>query len=824
MREAQAARRNRQEIIKALTFGEVSRRDLMRWGIFTSTGALALKNGLSPFASSAYADDIPTGVPPSPRASKFTQPLIRPRYANPTPLIEQDGAISADPLSASFKEYAFQGYPTDLEPPARNFSYHEEFSKSDPGNRARVNPVTGVGPMEGRPPTDMFSHQRWTEIPPKVGYVLSLGQILPDTRFHPEYEAQARNAVWTFGPRAPGTRGDINGIETGVIAPTLIRMRYDEPVLTRIYNDLPDFVGDVKYDNGGFGRNEPSIHFHNAHNGAESDGACNAYHFPGTFYDYHWSTMLARRDRKDVRDFSVPDYALRASTPTDDGGYRPVEGDFREIQGTMWFHDHRFFFTAENVYKGYLGLVQMYSGPDRGNEVTVDSGTNINLRLPSGSARAWGNVDYDVYLAIRDIALDADDQLTFDIFDTDGFLGDLMTVNEAYYPYMDVLPRRYRFRLLNAGVARFIKLTLVVDKLGKGADPSLSVGSKIPMWVVASDGNLYPSPFLVSDLETQGPAERYDIVVDFSRIGIGGQVKLVNLMKHKEGRRPDGPVSIRRAMSGDPDDPAVGPILEFRIKGGVASIDETTAGGQPKEIVWADDSKDPSLDLFADEVVAVTSTVSRAKNVTLTTQIPVDPRPVRTRIFEWKRSNVLNGNIGDSRDPLTGLCTPDCGEIEAFPWSVRVNGESTHSLNANRIAALIPDPGSVEHWVFQNGGGGWDHPIHLHFEEGVTVDRQGDPISPLEKFARKDVWRLGTSGKRSVKIQVRFGEFGGAYVTHCHNTTHEDFAMLLRWQLWRPNSPQAGNTKTPVITREGVTFIDPEVLPEGNPLAKKKST
>ncbi|MBX9926356.1 MAG: copper oxidase, partial [Hyphomicrobiaceae bacterium] len=100
VREAENARRNRQEIIKALTFDEISRRDLFRWGIFTTTGMLAMKNGLSPFASSAYAADIPTGVPASRYVTKFSQPLLRPDILKPIPMIEQPGTPSADPLSA----------------------------------------------------------------------------------------------------------------------------------------------------------------------------------------------------------------------------------------------------------------------------------------------------------------------------------------------------------------------------------------------------------------------------------------------------------------------------------------------------------------------------------------------------------------------------------------------------------------------------------------------------------------------------------------------------------------------------------------------------
>jgi hypothetical protein len=124
---------------------------------------------------------------------------------------------------------------------------------------------------------------------------------------------------------------------------------------------------------------------------------------------------------------------------------------------------------------------------------------------------------------------------------------------------------------------------------------------------------------------------------------------------------------------------------------------------------------------------------------------------------------------------------PGLPEFASFPWTIKINGQAAHSMNANRISLLIPKPGEIEHWTYINGGGGWDHPIHLHFEEGVTIDRGADTIPATEKLVRKDVWRLRPSGR--VKFQIQFGEFGGSYVNHCHNTVHEDFAMLMRIQL-----------------------------------------
>src|ERR1051326_885038 len=84
LREAEQAQRNRVEIVRELSWGRVSRRDLIKMGLFTAAGMLAPVRGLSPFAKSVYADS--TSMPPSPLfgCEAFTQPMPRfdvlPRY------------------------------------------------------------------------------------------------------------------------------------------------------------------------------------------------------------------------------------------------------------------------------------------------------------------------------------------------------------------------------------------------------------------------------------------------------------------------------------------------------------------------------------------------------------------------------------------------------------------------------------------------------------------------------------------------------------------------------------------------------------------------
>jgi FtsP/CotA-like multicopper oxidase with cupredoxin domain len=125
----------------------------------------------------------------------------------------------------------------------------------------------------------------------------------------------------------------------------------------------------------------------------------------------------------------------------------------------------------------------------------------------------------------------------------------------------------------------------------------------------------------------------------------------------------------------------------------------------------------------------------------------------------------------------------------------------------NRVSAA-PKFGTREIWHLVNGGGGWDHPIHIHFEEGQILERDGSfaNVSPAER-GRKDVYRLHPGG--SLTITMQFRDWGGMFMEHCHNTMHEDNAMLLRWEIDGGGEPFLQPLPTPVPTPQGVKFEDP---------------
>jgi FtsP/CotA-like multicopper oxidase with cupredoxin domain len=150
---------------------------------------------------------------------------------------------------------------------------------------------------------------------------------------------------------------------------------------------------------------------------------------------------------------------------------------------------------------------------------------------------------------------------------------------------------------------------------------------------------------------------------------------------------------------------------------------------------------------------------------------------------------------------------------DSKPWNIKVDGASAHTADTRRVSAApnlgdLTDAGTphVEVWSFKTGGG-WSHPMHVHFEEGQVLTRDGKAPPIWEAWARKDIFRVGPEEGSSSEIEVafRFREFAGTYVEHCHNTTHEDHAMLIRFDIERPG--QTVLMPAPVPTWDGVGFV-----------------
>jgi FtsP/CotA-like multicopper oxidase with cupredoxin domain len=401
-------------------------------------------------------------------------------------------------------------------------------------------PNTAAG--EGRTVT----HQAFTRFPPQKLYEVHQrafqGTASPDL---------APSTFWGYDARFPGP---------------LFVARYGEPILVRHFNDLPT-------ENGGFGKNSTSVHLHNGHTPSESDGFPCYWNNQNQFYDHHYPNVLAGFDS------THPGINVNG-----------LPGDINESMHTLWYHDHRIDFTSQNVYKGLAGMYNLFHKEDAaigdtGNELT-------GFRLPSFP-------DYDINMVFNDALYDpTDDQLSFDLFNLDGILGDKFQVNGKIQPVLHVSPRRYRFRWLDMGPSRFYQMFIT--------DPT-NLSSK-KFWQITTDGNFLPKPVQVDSCRFS-VAERVDVIVDFT--GLAGKTFYIeNRLEQQDGRGPTG--KVLNAGQGTY-------ILKIVVDGPVV----------------ADNSKDPA-------------TITKFYDFPTTTDTPLV-----TRTFRFERNNgmwAVNGKFANCDD------------------------------------------------------------------------------------------------------------------------------------------------------------------------------
>jgi len=127
--------------------------------------------------------------------------------------------------------------------------------------------------------------------------------------------------------------------------------------------------------------------------------------------------------------------------------------------------------------------------------------------------------------------------------------------------------------------------------------------------------------------------------------------------------------------------------------------------------------------------------------------------------------------------------TIDLAEVvteRTFVFARSGGGWTINDKEFNNRPIASPKRGTAEIWNLVNSGGGWAHPVHIHFEEGRILQRNGAAPPAWEK-GRKDVYLIGPNER--VRVFLRFRDFLGKYVMHCHNTIHEDHAMMGRWDI-----------------------------------------
>jgi FtsP/CotA-like multicopper oxidase with cupredoxin domain len=105
-----------------------------------------------------------------------------------------------------------------------------------------------------------------------------------------------------------------------------------------------------------------------------------------------------------------------------------------------------------------------------------------------------------------------------------------------------------------------------------------------------------------------------------------------------------------------------------------------------------------------------------------------------------------------------------------------VNG---NVVDVNRCDAAI-QRNTAEIWNISTAGG-WAHPVHIHLEEYQILSYNGQSVAGTSLGGRKDVFSLYPGDQ--MRIYMKFRDWVGRYVMHCHNVVHEDHAMMIRWDI-----------------------------------------
>src|SRR5215218_8450180 len=217
----------------------------------------------------------------------------------------------------------------------------------------------------------------------------------------------------------------------------------------------------------------------------------------------------------------------------------PFEGELRrgETQtvtypneqpaATLWYHDHAIAITRLNVYAGLAAFYLIRDGNDTGHEPNP-------IGIPGGA--------YEIPIVIQDRTFTSDGEL----FYSDEpewepeFFGNTAVVNGAPFPFLNVEPRKYRFRFLNGSNSRFYNLD-ITDMFGVTGGP--------PFYHIGSEGGMFGEPVQRNKI-LMLPAERADVIVDFA--GFEGQDLVL-----RNTQLPAGVVS--------PASPRLPSIMQFRV-------------------------------------------------------------------------------------------------------------------------------------------------------------------------------------------------------------------------------------------------------------------
>jgi len=496
-------------------------------------------------------------------------------------------------------------------------------------------------------------------------------------------------------------------------------------------------------------------HVHGAHTAEDSDGYAEAWYLPnamnipagyattGTFYD-HFNVKYGHDWAPGTTSFKYPN---------------------DQPATTLWYHDHTLGMTRLNVYAGPAGYWLIRGGP-------YDDPNNLGYFAPGVGDDPLGQYT-EIPIVIQDRSFNDDGSLFYPdnraffegldpsqlqipfipdpakgglsdispIWNPE-FFGNMMVVNGFTWPNLDVAPTKYRFRFLNGCNSRFL---------------ILKADNGMPFYQLGGDQGFLPAPEPLNEL-LMAPAERADVVMDFTGFSHGTEVVLLNL-------GPDEPFGGGTpGIDFDPADPtSTGIVMRFKVD---ATLDIPNTGEIPEILPGA----------------TVPSVVDTYRDVSLN-----EEESKTVFVTELGNGNVVFDPSGEPFGPQSALLG---GLASGVPTPLEWMAPITENPLIN----------TTEEWTIHNFTAD-AHPIHVHlikfevlgrkpFGGGTSIAGSNDPL-PGESGPKDTV--ISYPGEIT-KIRMHF-DLPGYYVWHCHIVEHEDNEMMRPYFIQSfpgeaPNGPQ----------------------------------
>ncbi|MFF1495652.1 multicopper oxidase family protein [Streptomyces sp. NPDC058304] len=576
--------------------------------------------------------------------------------------------------------------------------------------------------------------------PPLTKYVDVLPTpvtAIPDPSVYPGadyYEYTMRQGSWQFhrdlGPAtvwgywAKNPHSPRKAIGMGYLGPT-ISVNKDHPTVVKYRNHLPTThlfqsvidsirTGDPELTPIPPPPYEPMLPF------PSNVNVWNVVHQHGGF-------TAPQSDGMPLHSFSPDGIHAESYTTLDPSRAKPNEAicayTNHERSSLLWYHDHGMGMTSLNVYAGLAGLYVIRDPEDE------------QLGLPHG--------EFEVPLILQDRTFNPDGSLAYTMTLQEG--EDTPVVNGKAYPFLAVEPRRYRLRILNASNERFWRL-----RFDTPTDALLQ--PNLPFWLIGTDGG-FRAPLQMLNFLI-GPAERYDLIVDFSQMPMGANITMTNYHApvHYPGMPGQGP--------------QISEIMQFRVT---------------KRLSGGPDRSTPPKDLK------------------LPTAEPIVPKPDTRRrqwvVYQHKLFSTMTFNAVPFMEPSQDFIKAGSTEI----WEYINPNHDAHPMHVHLVNFQVLNRQPIDAAAYQADYEKWidggrkpeDIPVLEKYFTGPAI-----PPDPDEALSEKDTVKsypetvtriicreFSPPTETIASIPDSGTEFPATYVHHCHLLEHEDDDLMRPWTI-----------------------------------------